>query len=311
MKTNLQYFNAGTFMKNDNQNGNPLGLSLFIKTIESNPEDYFTWLRIGEWLVQLTKNNKDYYLLGVSCLKKAFSLFPDSQKQSYSFNNSLIDDDIWKNQIEANIETLQKFKISISTHIIITEYNRIYYPGNINIEGRTELIKRLSETKDILFLDFLKYIIENESVFEIKIAALKRLIYFKNLVELKDFFIKLSQNHPSEIEPFLTLALYDINEDWAKELLNKNILNKFLNPFFNLKNELDEETKKLIEEISYPFEYNRFRSLIIGKKYDRLSDTLKRSDIRVCRLQEKNILNIDEELTDYGIHCLEKYISIK
>ena len=154
-QSNFHYYSAGTLFKNDSQNGNPLGISLFVKTIESNPEDYNTWLRTGEWLTQLAKNNIEYYLFGLSCLKKAFSINPDSKKESYSYSNSLINEDIWKDLVCANVETLEKFKTNINLDLMVSEYHKLFYPGNINIQGRIDLIKQLAETKDILFFEFL------------------------------------------------------------------------------------------------------------------------------------------------------------
>ncbi|MGI4872786.1 MAG: hypothetical protein ACRYFX_16625 [Janthinobacterium lividum] len=96
-QSNFHYYTAGTLLKNDNLHSNPLGLSLFIKTIESNPADYQTWLRVGEWLVQLAKNNTKYYLFGLSCLKKAFYINPDSKKESYSYSNNSFSNELFEN----------------------------------------------------------------------------------------------------------------------------------------------------------------------------------------------------------------------
>jgi len=310
-QTNLHYFNAGTFLKNDNYNGNKFGLSLFIKTIESNPDDYYAWLKSGEWIVQLVQNNKEYYHFGVSCLKKAFSLNPESKKESYSYNNNLISDDIWKNQPIASIETFEKFKIDINLELIISEYNKTFYPGNINIEGRIDLIKELSESRDILFFDFLKFIIQNEDIFEIRITALKRIIYYKKFINLENFFNELSQKQKIENEPFYSLSLYYINENWSKELLNKNIIDNILESAIDSQSELDDELNKLFEEISHSFDGRHFFHFIESKRYDRLYRAIKLSDTRIYKLQARNILDISEELTDFGISCLEKYIGLK
>jgi hypothetical protein len=309
-QSNFHYYLAGTFFKNDSQNGNPLGISLFIKTIESNPEDHNTWLKTGEWLTQLVKNNTEYYLFGLSCLKKAFSINPDSKKESYSYSNSLINEDIWKDLISANVETLEKFKTNINLDLIVSEYHRIFYPGNINIEGRIDLIKQLAETKDILFFEFLEYIIYHETVYEIRIAALKRISFFKNQFNLESFFKELIQSNKQENEPFLSIALYHINEGWSNELLNRDIIDNIKQPTTNSRFELDQDLCKMFDEISLSFEYRHFLSFIKNKKYERLYRAIRRSDVRVYNLQVKKVLDINEELTPFGINSLEKYIQL-
>lgn len=309
-QSNFNYYTAGTLLGNNNQMGNPFGISLFIKTIESNPEDYNTWLRVGGWLTQLVKKNIEYYLLGLSCLKKAFSINPESTKESYPFNNNLIDEEIWKNQTIANVEVLERFKIEINTNLIVSEYNKMFYPGNINIGGRVDFIKQLSATKDILFYDFLKYIIQNEDNFEIRIAALKRIYYFKTQINLEEFFKELSKTQKKEDEPFFNLALYNINENWSNKLLNRTIIETISEPYANSQIKLDFELMKLFEEISYAFEYRHFKYFIKAKRYDKLYSSIRRSDIRVFKLQVRKVLNIDEELTEFGIKCLEKYVGL-
>lgn len=300
-QSKFNYYIAGTLLGNNNQTGNQLGISLFIKTIESNPEDYNTWLRVGEWFTQLVKKNNEYYLLGLSCLKKAFSINPESTKESYSYSNNLIDEEIWKNQTIASIEALETFKISITTDLIILEFNRI---------KDVDFIKRLSESRDILFYDFLKYIIQNEDNFEIRIAALKRIYYFKTQINLEEFFKKLSQTQKIDDEPFFNLALYNINENWSNKLLDKAIIENISEPYIDLQIELDFELMKLFEEISYAFEYRHFKYFIKAKRYDKLYHSIRRSDIRIFKLQVRKVLNINEELTEFGIKCLEKYVGL-
>ncbi|WP_131450809.1 hypothetical protein [Chryseobacterium sp. FH1] len=300
-QSNFNYYIAGTLIGSNNQMGNQFGISLFIKTIESNPEDYNTWLSVGEWLTQLVKKNIEYYLLGLSCLKKAFSINPECTKESHSYNNNLIDEKIWKNQTIASIDSLEIFKIKINTDLIILEFNRIQ---------DVDFIKRLSESRDILFYEFLKYIIQNEENFEIRIAALKRIYYFKNQINLEEFFKELSQTQKIDDEPFFNLALYNINENWSNKLLNRTIIENISEPYANSQIKLDFELMKLFEEISYAFEYRHFKYFIKAKRYDKLYRSIRRSDIRVYKLQVRKVLNIDEELTEFGIKCLEKYVGI-
>ncbi|MGI4872787.1 MAG: hypothetical protein ACRYFX_16630 [Janthinobacterium lividum] len=184
-------------------------------------------------------------------------------------------------------------------------------PYNVNISGRANLIKQLAETRDVAFWDFLKYIIYNETVYEIRITALKRANYFKKDENLENFFKELAQNKKAINEPFFSIALHYVNEKWSEELADKDIVKNILQACDSSTTELTSESYEIFEEISWGFENKKTLYAMKNKEYEKLHRFIKNSDTRIYNLQTKGVLNINEELTAFGINCLEKYAGLR
>lgn len=210
---------------------------------------------------------------------------------------------------------LKAYKIDFRIEYLIIQYQNIFSDENKNLRERIKLIKEIAETKDSIFFNFLQYIIITEIEFDIRIAALKRIHYFKNKIDLKSFFEDLINHKKRTInEPFFSISLYYINESWATDLIDKKIITEISteNEVWdsNSTESLDSETEDLFFKISYFFEYNHFRSFIITKNFDKLYKAIRNSDLMIYKLQCKKLLDLNEELTPKGITFLERYIGL-
>ena len=185
------------------------------------------WYGVGDSLchISINANQEQLYPIGLSCVKKSYLLDTSNKYASAMLERMKINPKIGKEYIDklepANLDLVQKFKLEVSNDKLISYFDQIQ-----DIESKIKLVMHLGETKNKSFLEFLKYCIMNERNSHIRFAALKRIPFYKN-ENLKHFFEELiSKNQQDELEPYFSIALSSIKEDWTEKYIKSEFANK-------------------------------------------------------------------------------------
>lgn len=201
--------------------------NLFIQGLELEPENAMLWYGVGDSLchISINANQEQLYPIGLSCVKKSYLLDTKNKYASGMLERMKSNPKIGEEYIDklepANLDLVQKFKFEVSNDKLISFFNLIQ-----NIESKIKLVMHLGETKNKSFLEFLKYCIINQKNPHIRFAALKRVPFYKE-ENLKHFFEELiSKNKQDELEPYFSIALSSIKENWTEKYIKSEFANK-------------------------------------------------------------------------------------
>ncbi|KAF2510089.1 hypothetical protein EYY60_11285 [Flavobacterium zhairuonense] len=200
--------------------------NLFIQGLEAEPKNSMLWYGVGDSLchISINANQEQLYPIGLSCVKKSYLLDTNNKYASTMLERMKSNPKIGEEYIDklepANLDLVQKFKLEVSNDKLISYFNQIQ-----NIESKIKLVMHLGETKNKSYLEFLKYCILSERNSHIRFAALKRIPFHKG-ESLKHFFEELiSKNQQDELEPYFSIALSSIKEDWTEKYIKSEFAN--------------------------------------------------------------------------------------
>ena len=88
-------------------------------------------------------------------------------------------------------------------------------------ENKTAIAMYLGETKNPLYYSLLKHCILEETDRNVQYAALKRIHHHTNIHNLKPIFTAMENNGVEKYQPYFTIALENIQEEWTEALLKK------------------------------------------------------------------------------------------
>lgn len=285
--------------------------NFFCRAIESEPENALSWFIIGKNFIKLRELSQidDLYWLGISCLKKSYEL--DSNESSNIILKTHNLSDLSKIST-ANIGMILKFKVEIEINKMIEDFSKFQSEDN-----KIALVMHLGETKDNSFFEFLKYCISNETNPHVRFAAIKRIPFYKNQ-GLQLFFEDLiSNNKQVELEPYFSIALSTLNEDWTKKYIksenaNPNDYNKSFN-----KEEVDSSLKNdkvratlALSLIKY--DKNEIEKLFKEKNHKTLAFYLtnKMNNEGLNFLIRNNILDLEGNILEIGWKHIEEFLKI-
>ena len=292
--------------------------NMFSKGLEIQPDSTMLWYGLGDSLchISIEIKQKDLYPIGLSCVKKSYSLDSSNQYASKMLERMKNNPEIGFNYIDKltipNLNLVSKFNFEISDKKLIS-----YFKELKSLDSKVKLIIHLGETKNIKFYSLLKYCVLKESNQNIRFAALKRIPYFKseNIKEIFDEII--SRNEVKQYEPYFSIALSSIDENWTT---------KFINPeFANLNNEKKSFTKEEIEKLMNDEEIKAIVALSLVK-YDKgeiqnlfekrnhktiaFYLTNRMNDDGINILLTKQILNRQGGISEIGWKHIEEFLKI-
>lgn len=200
--------------------------NLFIQGLEAEPENTMLWYGVGDSLchISISTSQELLYPIGLSCVKKSYLIDTNNKYANAMLERMKMSPNIGKEYIDklepANLDLILNLKIKVPDDKLISDFAQIQ-----NIDSKIKLVMHLGETKNKSFLDFLKHCIANENNPHIRFAALKRISYYKD-ENLKHFFEELiSKNQQHELEPYFSIALSSINQNWAAKYINSEFVN--------------------------------------------------------------------------------------
>lgn len=291
--------------------------NFFCRAIESEPENAMSWFLLGENFIKLRELSQidDLYWLGIACLKKSYEL----DGNEFSNNILKIHDSNDLNKIStANLEMILKFKVEIEIKKMIEDFSKFQSEDN-----KIALVIHLGETKNISFFEFLKYCISNELNPHIRFAALKRIPFYKNQ-DLQFFFEDLiSKNLHHKLEPYFSMSLKNIDEDWSKELIkdSKIDFNQYDKTINHIKQNLETENtneKDSEDEINAMiymslsrFKFSEIKNYVDFKNNKMLVMFLTTNMMQsgIDLLIKHDIVNpINKEITKHGWEKINRFI---
>jgi len=285
--------------------------NFFCRAIEFEPQNALTWFALGQNFMKLRELSQidDLYWLGISCLKKSYEL--DGNEFSNKILKNHNSSDLSKISV-ANLGMILKFKVEIETKKMIEDFSKFQSEDN-----KIALIMHIGETKDKSFFEFLKYCISNELNQHIRFAALKRIQFYKDQ-GLQQFFEDLiSKKMQEKLEPYFSITLSTLNEDWAKKYINSEYANpnEIKNTFTNeeIENSLkNDEIKATIALSLIEFDKKEIEKLFEEKNHKVLAFYLskKMNDEGLNFLIKNNILDIRGNILEIGWKHIGEFLKV-
>lgn len=285
--------------------------NFFCRALEFEPENAMSWFALGQNFIKLRELSQidDLYWLGISCLKKSYEI--DSNEYSNSILKNHNSSDL--NKIStANLGMILKFKVEIEMQKMIDDFSKFQSEDN-----KIALVMHLGETKNKSFFEFLKYCISNELNPHIRFAALKRIPFYKDQGLQLYFEDLISKNMQDKLEPYFSIALSTLNEEWAKKYINSKYGNpdEIKNSFTNeeIENSLKkDEIKATIALSLIEYDKNEIEKLFKEKNHKILAFYLskKMNDEGLNFLIKNNILDIRGNILEIGWKHIEEFLKV-
>ncbi|MBC5836244.1 hypothetical protein G6N05_15250 [Flavobacterium sp. F372] len=285
--------------------------NFFCRAIESEPDNAISWFALGNNFIKLRELSQidDLYWLGIACLKKSYEL--DRNEFSNNILKTHNSNDL-SNISTANLGMISKFKVEIENKKMIEDFSKFQSEDN-----KIALVMHLGETKDNSFFEFLKYCISKGTNPHVRFAAIKRIPFYKNQ-GLQLFFEDLiSNNKQAELEPYFSIALSTLNEDWVKkyinyEYANPNNHNKSFNKeeiYASLKN---DEVRATIALSLIKYDKNEIEKLFKEKNHKTLAFYLTNNmnNEGLNFLIRNDILDLKGNILEIGWKHIEEFLKI-
>lgn len=322
METN-HYEKAGIIFSHE-QNA-LMSYNLFLDALKIDKNNSMIWYSLGDSLLGFANQTKSYSVIAkaIFCILKSNEL--DNKNPIFKNaieslkNNSEIGIHKIENCPNFTFDELQSLKANIQDDHLIKFFKLIK-----TIDNKISLIIHLGETKDDKYFELLKYCILNEENQNIKFAGLKRIHFFNENKDIKGIYEKIIEENKRETyEPYFSLSLSRINEDWSKELIkdSKIDFNKYDETINHIKqnSEKEKNTEKDIEDEINAMIYmslSRFKFLEVKNYIDfknnrmlvgLLTTNMMQSGIDL--LVKNNIINpINKEITEFGWKKINLYL---
>lgn len=293
-----------------------MSYNLFLEAVRMDKENTMFWYGLGDSICGYSNQNKiqKLYPLGISCIKKSFEINPENKYSSSMLermkNNPSIGEEFISKLKIVSFEEIEKVGVDISNEKLIENFQKLK-----SVDNKIKAIMHLGETKNPKFAALLEHCILNEENQTIRFAALKRIGFYQNDMDLKPMFDSIiANNKVEENEPYFSLAAGGINKDWAKEIHSK---------FQEKLEKNDVDLNKLNSLMQDEMLYMNLSMLFLGGTEE--LKTLIRNDKRkeigdkislymkpnvVNDLKQKEIMDEEGRFTSLGIALLNKYLQM-
>ncbi|WP_196888943.1 hypothetical protein [Aureivirga sp. CE67] len=288
--------------------------ALFSQGLELEPENSMIWYGFGDSLCHIsiqTKKN-ELYPIGLSCVKKSHLIdaknpYANSMIERMK-NNPNVGEEYMEQLILPNMKLVSKFNITVPDEKLISFFNGIQ-----NVDNKIKLIMHLGETKDVKYYPLLKHCVLEEENQNIRFAALKRIPFFKSENLKEEIFEKIvTQKEVDKYEPYFSIALSSIDEDWTKEWINPDFANEINQKKTFTKEEIknsleDEELKAIFGLALLKLEPSKLKEFFEYRNHKAIAFFLTRemNNDGISVLFNKNILNRKGEISELGWKHIE------
>lgn len=291
-----------------------MSYNLFLEAVRTDKENTMFWYGLGDSICGYSNQNgiQKLYPLGISCIKKSFEIDSEN-KYSISMlermkNNPSIGEEFISNLNVISFEEIEKVGVDIPNEKLIENFQKLK-----SVDNKIKAVMHLGETQNSKFAALLEYCILNEENQTIRFAALKRISFYQNDVDLKPIFDSIiANNKVEENEPYFSLAAGGINKDWAKE-----IHSKFQEKLRKNDVDLDKLNSLMQDEMLYMNlsmlllgGTEELKALIQNEKRKEIGDKISLYVIptAIADLKQKDIMDDEGKCTSLGIALLNKYI---
>lgn len=293
--------------------------NFFSQGLEIEPKNGMLWYGLGDSLchISIQAGKKDLYSIGLSCVKTSHSLDSKNQYASSMLERMKKNPEIGTEFIEklpvVDLNLSSKFILDISNEKLISYFNELK-----SIENKIKLIMHLGETKNIKFYELLKHCLLSQSNQNIRFAALKRIPYFKSKKVKEEIFDKIiERKEVDNYEPYFSIALSSIGEDWTTELINPNFANQNNQEKTFSKEEIeksinDDELKAIVALVLIKYNKEELKKLFEQRNHKIIAFYLTNgmNDNGISTLINKNMLNRQGKVSEIGWKHIEEFLKI-
>lgn len=293
--------------------------NFFSQGLELEPKNGMLWYGLGDSLchISIQTGKKNLYSIGLSCLKTSHSLDSNNQYASSMLERMKKNPEIGTEFIEKlpilDLNLSSKFILDLSDEKLLSYFNVLKSNDN-----KIKLIMHLGETKNIKFYELLKYCILNESNQNIRFAALKRIPYFKSKKVKEEIFDEIiERNQVDDYEPYFSIALSGIGEDWTTELINQDFAKQNNKEKTFSKEEIensmnDEELKAIVALALIKYKKEELKNIFEERNHRAIAFYLTNgmNDNGISALLNKNVLNRQGKVSEIGWKHIEEFLKI-
>jgi hypothetical protein len=293
--------------------------NFFSQALEIEPKNTMLWYGLGDSLchISIQTGKKDLYAIGLSCVKTSYTLDSNNKYASAMLERMKKNPEIGAEFIEqltvADLNLSSKFIVDISNKKFISYFNELKHPNS-----KLKLIMLLGDTKNIKFYDLLKHCVLNDPDQNIRFAALKRISYFQSQRLKEEIFDKIIERNDIEnYEPYFSIVLSSIGEDWTSEFINPDFANQNNqeNVFSKeaIEKSINEEELKAIIALSL-VKYNKeeLKQLLEQQNHRTIAFYLTNgmNDNGIATLIDRKILNRQGKISELGWKHIEEFLKI-
>lgn len=292
-----------------------MSYNLFLDALSIDANNSMFWYGLGDSLCGYSnqKGVQNLYPIGISCIKKSLETNPANKYSSDMLERMKANPSIGEEYISKidslTIQQAKKLRIEIPTDKLIENYQSLRSTDN-----KIKAIMHLGETRNSKFASLLEYCILNEQNQTIRFAALKRIPFYQDTLDLKPMFDSLiADNRVEENEPYFSLAAGGIKKDWAQKILTS------FKGKLSQKDEIDEtKLNSLIQDemlwmnlSMLLMKEDELKSMIANNQRKEIGNkisTLMKPNV-IMDLQEKGVMNDQGSFTTIGMALLNKYLT--
>jgi hypothetical protein len=300
-----------------------MSYNLFLDALRIEKDNPMIWYSLGDSLIGFSNQTKSYNIIdkAIFCILKSCEL----DQNNPMFKNAI---QTLKNNPDFGIDKINncpKFtfeEIESTSQNIQAEHLIAFYKAIKTIDNKISLVIHLGETKDDKFFQLLKYCILNDDNQNVKFAGLKRIHFFNENNDVKCIYDKIIEEKKRETcEPYFSMSLSRINEDWSKELIkdSKIDFNEYDETINQLKQKFEKENEKDIEDEMNAMIYvslSRFKLSEMKKHFENKNNRLLVLFLTADMMQsgidlfnKTNIINpINNEITEFGWERINFYL---
>jgi len=293
-----------------------MSYNLFLDALKLDERNSMIWYGLGDSICGYSNQLgiQKLYPFGISCIKKSLELDPankysDDMLERLKANPSIGEDNISK-IVSLSLEQAEKLRIELPSDKLIENYNSLN-----NLDNQIKAVMYLGETQNPKFAPLLEYLILNKDNQNIRFAALKRIPFYQDVLDLKPMFDSLITNNKiKENEPYFSLALASIKKKWAQAIYTsfKSKLTKDDEVDESLLNSLFQDEMLYLTLSILLIKSEELKSMIANDQKKEIGDKISTymKPIVISDLKLKGIMNEQGSFTTLGIALLNKYLDI-